>query len=347
MKSLFSFITLLCLGAMLHAQAPQKLSYQAVIRNSSDELIKNQQVGMRISLLQGSESGSSVYAETISPTTNNFGLVSIEIGEANPTDFNNIDWSVGSYFIKTETDPNGGTNYTITVTSQLLSVPYALYAETADSVQLTTEQVAELKGDTGADGASAYQLAVNGGFTGTEAEWLTSLKGDKGDQGDTGAAGGFTNRLGDTKDGGIIFYLYIGTDGLEHGLIVHPNEGTGFWSSDTNTTTGADRAEDGAYNTARMASTTSTAKTYVDGLGTGWYIPSIDELSLLWQARFHVNKAIRSGTGTLLSTTETASSYWSSTELVSADALVFIFFTGNANYLNKHNTRRVRAVRAF
>jgi len=112
------------------AQAPSKMSYQAVIRNSSNALVSNQPVGMRVSILQGSASGTAVYVETQTPSTNDNGLVSIEIGGGSVVSgtFASIAWANGSYFIKTETDPNGGTNYTITGTNQLLSVPYALFS---------------------------------------------------------------------------------------------------------------------------------------------------------------------------------------------------------------------------
>ncbi len=114
---------------------PEKVSYQAVIRNSSNELVTNTTVGVRISILQGSESGEAVYTETQLPTANTNGLVSLEIGSGTTADdFSAIDWANGPYFIKTETDPasGGGTNYTITGTSQILSVPYALHAKTAE-----------------------------------------------------------------------------------------------------------------------------------------------------------------------------------------------------------------------
>src|SRR6056297_1375400 len=120
------------------AQTPEKMSYQAVIRDSDDNLIVNTSVGMQISILEGSASGTEVYVERQFPTTNNNGLVSIEIGSSDATivsgDFTTIDWSTGIYFIKTETDLNGGSSYTITGTSQLLSVPYALHAKTAETV---------------------------------------------------------------------------------------------------------------------------------------------------------------------------------------------------------------------
>ena len=111
-------------------QAPQKMSYQAVIRNASNVLVTSAPVGMQISILQGSSTGSSVYVEKQIPTTNTNGLVSLEIGTGAVVsgNFATINWATGPYFIKTETDPTGGTSYTITGVSQLASVPYALYA---------------------------------------------------------------------------------------------------------------------------------------------------------------------------------------------------------------------------
>lgn len=136
MKKLFTFMVAVFLTATLWAQSPEKMSYQAVIRNSSEALVTNTTVGMQISILQGSASGTAVYVETQSPTTNANGLISIKIGDGTVQsgDFTNIEWANGPYFIKTETDPAGGTDYTITGTSQLLSVPYALHAKTAESV---------------------------------------------------------------------------------------------------------------------------------------------------------------------------------------------------------------------
>lgn len=138
MKKLFTSITIVLLTATLWAQSPLKLSYQAVIRDAGGKLVINQAVGIRISLLQGSATGTEVYNEIYNPNrqTNANGLVTIEIGNgvALTGTFSTINWANGPYFIKTETDPSGGANYTIIGTSQLLSVPYALYAKTAESI---------------------------------------------------------------------------------------------------------------------------------------------------------------------------------------------------------------------
>jgi hypothetical protein len=130
MKKALSIFVSAIISLTALAQSPQSMSYQAVIRNASNNLVISTVVGMRISILQGSSSGTAVYVETQTPSTNVNGLVSIAIGGGTVTTgtFSAIDWAVGPYFVKTETDPVGGTNYTITGTNQLLSVPYALYA---------------------------------------------------------------------------------------------------------------------------------------------------------------------------------------------------------------------------
>jgi len=137
MKTIYTILVAILLTATVFAQAPEKMSYQAVIRNSTDQLVTSQDIGMQISILQGTSTGTVIYVETQSATTNANGLVSIEIGTGATTDdFSAIDWANDVYFIKTETDPTtaGGTSYTITGVSQLLSVSYALHAKTAETV---------------------------------------------------------------------------------------------------------------------------------------------------------------------------------------------------------------------
>ncbi len=118
------------------AQAPQKMSYQAVIRNPSNALVTNHAVGMDIAILQGSKTGPSVYEETQVPTTNINGLVTIQIGAGSVVsgNFSTIAWGSGPYFVRTETDPTGGNSYSVFDTTQFLSVPYALYADSAKAI---------------------------------------------------------------------------------------------------------------------------------------------------------------------------------------------------------------------
>ena len=127
------------------------MSYQAVIRNAGDQLVTNQEIGVRVSILQNSINGIVIYQEIYNPNpeTNNNGLLTIEIGAGVPLTgtFSEIDWSNGPYFLKTEIDPSGGTTYTITGTSQLLSVPYALYSGTAEILngEITESQISDLQ----------------------------------------------------------------------------------------------------------------------------------------------------------------------------------------------------------
>ena len=304
MKRIIIICAAVLMTASVFAQAPEKMSYQAVVRDGSNNLVTSSSVGMQLSILQGSASGTAVYVETQTPTSNANGLVSLELGSGTVVsgNFTTIDWANGPYFIKTETDPTGGTNYTISGTSQLLSVPYALHAKTADS--------------------------VTGG----------------------GSGGGASNDfyLGQDTLGGIVFYIYIGNDGNQHGLIVNKYESTAAWqTSGTITITNATRSWDGTYNTGLM--TNSPAATYVNGLATGgftdWYLPSIDELSILWHNRFHVNNALHAGGFALLTTDR----YWSSNETSQAVAYYFHFNYGTAStdFISKTYTCSVRAVRAF
>ena len=126
----FLFLILLSVS-FLKAQAPNKFSYQAVIRDQSNNLIVNRPVGLRFIIIQGSANGNVVYGETHRTITSASGLASVEIGGGTVL-FNsiaNINWANGPYFLKTEIDPNGGFAYSISGTAQMLSVPYALYAE--------------------------------------------------------------------------------------------------------------------------------------------------------------------------------------------------------------------------
>jgi uncharacterized protein (TIGR02145 family) len=143
MRRICTIILSVIISYTSFSQSPQKLSYQAIVRNSGGTLLQSSNVGMRISILQGSATGTAIYVETQTPATNANGLVTIEVGSGTVITgiFATIDWSSGTYYVKTETDPSGGTTYTITGTSQLLSVPYALYARTSG----TSNDVQELK----------------------------------------------------------------------------------------------------------------------------------------------------------------------------------------------------------
>ncbi|MEP7323444.1 MAG: tail fiber domain-containing protein [Saprospiraceae bacterium] len=136
MKKIFSLAAALFFTAIVWAQAPQKMSYQAVVHDAAGQLMKDKNIGMQLSVLQGSESGTPVFIERFFPMTNTNGLVTIEVGGGLSIlgSFSDINWATGPFFIKTETDQNGGATYSLSVTSQLLSIPYALLAKNVENV---------------------------------------------------------------------------------------------------------------------------------------------------------------------------------------------------------------------
>ncbi|MDC0098736.1 DUF1566 domain-containing protein [Crocinitomicaceae bacterium] len=158
-------------------QAPEGFKYQAVVRDAGNLILNNQAVGMRMTIQQGSIGGATVYTETFAPTTNGYGLVNLEIGSGTVVsgDFTTIDWANGPYFIETAADVTGGTSYTVMGTSQLMSVPYALYAKTSGN----GAGPIGAQGPAGADGTN--------GTNGTDG--ATGLTGPAGTQGPQGPAG--------------------------------------------------------------------------------------------------------------------------------------------------------------
>ena len=133
-KSIFSIFIFKIILLSSFGQSPESFSYQAVARNSG-VIIANQTLGFRVKILQGSPSGPSIYTEYFTPTTNAYGLVNLEIGTgASSYDFSAINWGNGSFFIETSIDFSGGFSYAVMGTSQLLSVPYALYSKFSENI---------------------------------------------------------------------------------------------------------------------------------------------------------------------------------------------------------------------
>jgi len=309
MRNVYTFLAAVLLTATTFAQTPEKMSYQAVVRDSGDALVTNQAIGMQISILQTTATGTAVYVETQTPTTNVNGLVTLEIGTGTVVsgDFTTIDWSADSYFIKTETDPTGGSSYTITGTSELLSVPYALHAKTAESVTSTC-------------GLS----------------------------------------IGDTYQGGIIFYL--DASGC-HGLVAAPSDqstgiqwyagtfgftqakGDGIYAGKANTSIiiAAQVAigDDGNNYAARLC---NELIIFEGGTAYGdWYLPSKYELNLMYENIGQGNALGLGNVGNFSS-----SFYWSSTETSNSLAWLQDFSSGlQYDYGGKNVAYDVRAVRAF
>jgi hypothetical protein len=381
MKNLYTLILAVLLTATTFAQAPEKMSYQAVVRDNGDALIKSLAVGMQISILQGSASGTAVYIETQTPTTNANGLVTLEIGAGTTTDdFTTIDWSAGPYFIKTEIDVDNNASYDITGTSQLLSVPYALHAKTAGSTTETQTlasvvalgntannlQIKELADPTEAQDATtkAYVDALEAKLTDIEAN-IAFLNHR-------------TLRIGDLKAGGVVFYIapeptdLDGDGDLDSGLVCAfsdyespvewgcygkdlpsvPNtiEVPGATQRDLPVLAGAGfKIGDGMNNTNAILlpkdCPTSPAALAARSLGPEWFLPSLNEFYSILDAL----PTLESVPG-FSSFTKEYIYYWSSTEYDSNRAWVvplnFDFIIDN-KLSNKNVALHVRAVRAF
>ncbi len=141
MKRILATIFLLIVATAVMAQAPQQFTYQSVVRDNSNNLLKNTDVMVTISLLQGGESSDAVYVETHHAQTNANGLMTLLIGGGTVTSgsFSDIDWGSGPYFVRVET--NLGDKGTLTTVQQLLSVPYAQYANATGNYTETDPSV--------------------------------------------------------------------------------------------------------------------------------------------------------------------------------------------------------------
>lgn len=327
MKKIYSLVAGLLLTVSVLAQAPQKMSYQAVIRNSSNSLIISAPVGMQISILQGSSTGTVAYSETQTPSTNANGLASLEIGTGTPVTgtFGSIDWANGPYFIKTETDPTGGTNYTISGTSQLLSVPYALHAKTADN-GITLAQatiIAATSGtNTGDQTISRTGTTVtlnNGGGSFTDSVGVYSAGTGINITGNVISTTVPTYTIGLWPElGGYVFWL--SADG-KHGLVaetVDQSISSSSWYD----------AQDNISNPANHSA--------IGQIFRDWRLPTKFELNEMYLQKFDIGGFNFSFT------------YWSSTEFNANDAWGQGFsFGAPANVTKTISTVYVRSVRAF
>ena len=351
MKHIYSIIIGLLITTIgVFAQAPQKMSYQAVIRNSSNALVKSALVRMRISIIQGSPTGTVVYAESQTRSTNDNGLVSLEIGTGTVIigTFSTINWASGPYFIKTETDPTGGTTYSVVGTNELMSVPYALYCANGVAGPAGPTGATGPAGPTGATGPAGPM-----GPTGA-----TGAIGPTGATGPAGApgGGGFTHYIGQSFGGGVVYHLWKDTAGVEHGLVVDKTDLSTAqeWSNIATTLVGAGAQSswNGVSNSnaivTQVGHTSSAASLCLNSTNGGfsdWYLPSIDELNLLWTNRFNVNKTLASLSGA--TELPILVYYWGSTESEPNYAWHYYFAYGSAYNGPKTEADYVRAIRAF
>ncbi len=321
-KNILILVCILAMSATMKAQSPQALSFQALVRDASNQIVTNSSVGVQISVLQGAANGSSVYTETHSLTTNSNGILTTQIGTGNVVsgDFSTIDWSAGPYFVQTEIDPTGGTTYTITNTTQMLSVPYALYASNANSATMLGNSITKAHFD-------------------DLDQRLAAMEPDP--------------AIGDFRYGGIVFW--IDPTNPKHGLVVslenQNNNAKCKWSTGANQVTGATGTAigTGETNTAAIIAAhgegnyaASICASYTYGIYSGWFLPSPDECDEIALNIDVVNPAITANGGTAISGV-----YWSSQEQTQDYVRNKFISTGGAGTSIKSYTHKVRAIRAF
>lgn len=323
MKFKLTLLVILLSSISIYSQTPEKMSFQAVIRNGSGDLVSNSSVGMRISILKSSNTGSVVYSETHLVTSNANGLVTLQVGDGTVVSgsFTTIDWAADTYFIKHETDIQGGTNYTIEGTSQFLSVPYALNAKKAENV-----------------------------FSGDYNDLTNTPKIDN----------VVTYEVGDVAQGGIVFWV---DETKQHGLVVAKTNqtaakwgafeytqarGDGLYSGQNNSLIAMifnfDAASDKSSPELFAARSCLQLKITENNITYGdWYLPSKYELNLLYQNKAAINAAATANGGQAL----LEDAYWSSTEISDNNAWGLGFDTGQEAQILKSFANNIRAIRAF
>ena len=313
MKKIILLLTLSLslLTLVVNAQTPPNaFNYSAVARNAAGQPIATTTIGIQITILKTSPTGASQYSENHFINTDAFGLFNLVIGAGavQSGSMATIDWSNDNYYLKVGMDAAGGTNFLIMGTTQLLSVPYAMYAKSAGS--------------------------LSGG----------------------GSGGGFTHYIGEEFGGGVVFHLWKDALGVEHGLIIDKTDlsTAQVWSNIDATLIGpsAQSSWDGLSNSNAIvgqAGHTSSASALclnsTNGAQSDWYLPSVQELNMLWNNYYTVARSLTQISG---ATQLQPAYYWSSTETGNYYAWTFGFLNGLAfNSGNKTTTDYVRAVRAF
>jgi hypothetical protein len=309
--TLLSTLCFLLLTLVVNAQTPPNaFNYSAVARNAAGQPIATATIGIQITILKTSPAGVSQYSENHFVNTDAYGLFNLVIGAGavQSGSMATIDWSNDNYYLKVGMDAAGGTNFLTMGTTQLLSVPYALYAKSAGS--------------------------VSGG----------------------GSGGGFTHFIGEEFGGGVVFHLWKDASGVEHGLIIDKTDlsTAQVWSDIDATLIGASAQSswEGLSNSNAIvgqAGHTSSASALclnsTNGGQNDWYLPSVQELNMLWNNYYTVARSLTQISGATQLQPEI---YWTSTEIDSNSSMWHSYFwSGDSYSANKDNPYYVRAVRAF
>jgi hypothetical protein len=378
-KQHFIFLAALLIAVSIFGQSPEKISYQAVVRDAANATVANQVVGMKISILQDGtleNPGSAVYVETQTPTTNANGLLSIYIGAGSAVTgtFSGIAWSNVPHYIKIEIDPSGNnTNYTITGTTQLVSVPFALYAKTAgddvlkeNTANKSTDFVTDAASDVKFPSVKSVKTYVDAVQDDVDANEATSTTSDATLQGYIDALEAritviesqpIAAAIGDLREGGGV--IWVDPIDNTHGLVCAlSDEATqvewGCHNFDIRYVPNVPfnggnpvglGAEIGYGDTNTNAilndCPSAPAALAARSLGPEWFLPSVEELNQMYIHKTTLEAV--SGFSAF------SNYYWSSTEGNTRNAWGRYFTNGHQFYDNKSSTEdySVRAVRAF
>jgi hypothetical protein len=275
-----------------------------------------------------------------------------------------IDWSNDNYYLKVGMDATGGTNFVTMGTTQLLSVPYAMYAKSAGSVSGITITSVSSAGDTlylsngqsFVAGGSVSGITITSVSSAGDTLYLSNGQSFVAGGSGGGTGGKLTHYIGEEFGGGVIFHLWKDNAGVEHGLIVDKTDlsTAQAWSNIDQTLIGpaAQSIWDGLSNSnavvGQAGHTSSAAALCLNSTNGGqndWYLPSVQELNMLWNNYYTVARSLTQISG---ATQLQPATYWSSTERFGSYAWYFFFSNGNAlNFTNKYSAYYVRAVRAF
>ena len=312
MKKIQLLITLcfLLFTLIVNAQIPPNaFNYSAVARNAAGQPIATTTIGIQITILKTSTTGASQYSENHFVNTDAFGLFNLVIGAGavQSGSMATIDWSNDNYYLKVGMDAAGGTNFLIMGTTQLLSVPYAMYAKSAGSLS---------------GGGSG------GGFTHYIGEEF---------------GGGVVFHL--WKDAlGVEHGLIIDKTDLSTAQVWSNIDASFIGPSAQSSWDGLSNSNAIVGQAGHTSSASALCLNSTNGAQSDWYLPSVHELNMLWNNYYTVARSLTQISG---ATQLQPANYWSSTEDGSLYAWHFYFGTGSALINDKGYAYYVRAVRAF
>ncbi len=308
MKKLFTLLALIVITT-INAQAPQGFNYQATVRNNTGQLLLNQTVLVNFNILQNSDAGTVVYSENQTATTDDLGHINLVVGQGTPSigTFSSINWGNGTYYLGIEL--NTGSGFVVMGTTQLLSVPYALHANTATST-------------TGSAGGFTHYVGELFGGGIVVSVWKTAGE-------EHGIIASLTN-----LSNGVPWTTPAFQDTLIGSTAQSPRNGL------ANTNAIVAQAGAGTDYAAGLC------KAYNAGGYNDWYLPAVWELNQCYDAAIIVNEVLGDINGFVF-ITNASNYYWSSTENYSSSPFSQDFNYGGATDDSKASISRVRAVRRF